>query len=88
MGETAVGSVQSPEYDQLLKLLRRTREEAGVSQRELSRRLGKASSYIGKIEAGTRRLDVVELIRLLKVLGRDLSGFLNEYTKSLTVHER
>ena len=81
MGETAVDSVQSPEYDQLLKLLRRTREEVGVSQRELSRRLGKASSYIGKIEVGTRRLDVVELIRLLKALGSDLANFLGEYAK-------
>ena len=85
MGETAVDSVQSPEYDQLLKLLRRTREEAGVSQRELSRRLGKASSYIGKIEAGSRRLDVIEMIRLLKTLGLDLTTFLDEYTKSLSI---
>ncbi|MHB8636090.1 MAG: helix-turn-helix domain-containing protein [Fimbriimonadaceae bacterium] len=86
MGESAVGSVQSPEYDQLLKLLRQTREEASVSQRELSRRLGKASSYVGKIEAGTRRLDVVELIRLLRVLELDLTSFLHEYINSLSPH--
>ena len=86
MGETAVDSVHSPEYDELIKLLRRTREGTGVSQRELSRRLSKASSYVGKIEAGSRRLDIVELVRLLKALDLDLTGFLNEYIKSLSPH--
>lgn len=37
-------------------------EKAGVSQRELARRLDRAHSYVGRIETGDRRLDLPEFI--------------------------
>lgn len=83
MGEKAVQSVQSQEYDLLLRMLRSAREEAGVSQRQLSKLLGRASSYVSKIENGTRRLDVLELFHLLTSLGLDLPAFLGVYANQL-----
>lgn len=84
VGESAVGSVQSPEYDLLLRMLREVRIESGLSQRELSHRLGQAASYVYKIEAGSRRLDLVELARLLRALDRNLTDFIGEYAKHLS----
>lgn len=83
MGERAVESVQTPEYDLLLQQVRNARAQAHLSQRELSRRLRKANSYIGKIESGTRRLDLVELFRLLRALDHDPAVFLSAYLAEL-----
>jgi transcriptional regulator with XRE-family HTH domain len=47
------------------------REAAGVTQRELARRIGRAHSYIGRIETGTRRLDLPEFIEWCEALGAD-----------------
>jgi DNA-binding XRE family transcriptional regulator len=44
----------------LLAVLVASRREAGLSQRELAKRLKLAPSVVGKIETGERRLDVVE----------------------------
>jgi transcriptional regulator with XRE-family HTH domain len=47
------------------------REKAGVSQRELARRLDRAHSYVGRIETGDRRLDLPEFIEWCELLGAD-----------------
>jgi transcriptional regulator with XRE-family HTH domain len=47
------------------------REKAGVSQRELARRLGRAHSYVGRIETGDRRLDLPEFIEWYELLETD-----------------
>jgi transcriptional regulator with XRE-family HTH domain len=47
------------------------REKAGVSQRELARRLDRAHSYVGRIETGDRRLDLPEFIEWCELLDAD-----------------
>lgn len=47
------------------------REGAGVTQRDLARRLKRAHSYVGRIETGIRRLDVPEFIEWCECLGVD-----------------
>lgn len=47
------------------------RTQAGVTQRELARRLERAHSYVSRIEKGDRRLDVPEMIQWCEVLGAD-----------------
>lgn len=71
MGEQSVQSVGTTAYDALLEMLRQTREAKEVSQRELSKRLGRPFTYIVKIENGTRRVDVVELIQICLELDAD-----------------
>ena len=57
--------------------LRRAREEAGLNQREVAERLGIGShSIISELENSQRRLDVVELIVLAELYGRDPAWFL------------
>jgi transcriptional regulator with XRE-family HTH domain len=47
------------------------REGAGVTQRELARRLKRAHSYVSRIELGDRRLDVPEFIEWCECLNTD-----------------
>lgn len=45
------------------------RREAGITQMELSRALGKPQSFVSKYESGERRLDVIEFITICEALG-------------------
>jgi len=61
--------VFSPEYRVLVQLLVQARRDAGVSGRELARRLGRSSSHVHRIEEGQRRVDALELHRIAVALG-------------------
>jgi len=61
----------SPAYDRLRALLIEAREDAGLRQLDVARRLRRHQSYVSKIESGERRLDVVELLELAKILEAD-----------------
>jgi transcriptional regulator with XRE-family HTH domain len=52
----------SRNYRRLLELLRALREEAGLTQRELGKRLKKPQSWVHNCETANRRLDVTEFI--------------------------
>jgi transcriptional regulator with XRE-family HTH domain len=51
------------------------REEAGLTQREVSLRLGMAHSFMNKCESGERSLDVAELWAISKIYGKPVSFF-------------
>lgn len=52
--------------------LRRAREELGITQTELARRLDVKPPYIAAIEAGRRNLTLGQLAKLADALGRGL----------------
>jgi transcriptional regulator with XRE-family HTH domain len=54
-----------------MAVLADVRTKAGVTQRELARRLDRAHSYVSRIEMGDRRLDVPEMIQWCEVLDAD-----------------
>lgn len=64
-------TIHSPEYKRLLELLAGLRQKAGLTQRDLAERLGVHHSWVAKVEIGERRLDAIETIRLIKILGGD-----------------
>lgn len=64
-------TIYSPESKRLSKWLRLQREAKGLSMREAGEIIGKPHSFIGKIEVGQRRLDVVEFIWYCNKLGFD-----------------
>ena len=45
----------------ILDLLRDIRREAGLTQTELARKLGRTQAYVSKYELGERRLDLMDL---------------------------
>lgn len=61
-----------PEYDDLRAALRSARQETGISQWELSKRLGVHPAWVQRSESGERRLDVIELVDIAKALGVDV----------------
>ena len=75
-------SIHLPEYQLLVQLLRETREKAGLTQVELSERLGRPQSFVAKIEAGERRLDVVELREVCAALGTSLEKFVRRFERA------
>lgn len=65
------------ERKHLAAKLRRAREAAGLNQRDVAERLGIGShSIVSELENGQRRLDVVELIVLAELYGKDPAWFL------------
>jgi len=50
----------SPRYARFRALLRRIREEAGLSQAELAKRLRRPQTFVSKSELGERRVDALE----------------------------
>jgi transcriptional regulator with XRE-family HTH domain len=78
-----VASVGTKEYDELLRLLRETREATCISQEVLSQKLGRARTYVSKIEAGTRRVDVIELFAIAAELGKNPVSLVQELFERL-----
>ena len=57
------------------------RRAAGMTQRELARRLKRAHSFIGKIEGGERQLNVLEFCDYAETLGCDPADLLRRVLK-------
>ena len=53
--------------------LRQWREDAGLTQRDLGRKLKKVHTFVAKSEQGERRLDPIEFIRWCEACGVDRS---------------
>lgn len=68
-------STYSRDYRQMLRRLRAARRTAGLSQQKVGKVLGMSQSQVSKIERGERRIDPVELKRLARLYGQDISHF-------------
>jgi transcriptional regulator with XRE-family HTH domain len=51
------------------------RNEAGLSQAELAKRLGKPPSFVGKYELGERRLDIIETMVIVGAMEKLFDKF-------------
>jgi transcriptional regulator with XRE-family HTH domain len=76
-------SIYSVAQQRLQKLLKQARNDAGLTQIELSLRLGKPQSFVSKYESGERRLDLVELHQVCIGLGISLTKFVKKYDDSI-----
>jgi transcriptional regulator with XRE-family HTH domain len=63
----------------LLGLLRQAREEAGVLQVDLARKLGKKQGFVSKYELGDRRLDLLDLAEICDALGISFVEFAKRF---------
>jgi transcriptional regulator with XRE-family HTH domain len=64
-------SVFTAAYASLLEILVALRKKKGLTQVELSKRLGKPQPFISYIERGERRIDVIEFCAIVRALGGD-----------------
>jgi transcriptional regulator with XRE-family HTH domain len=64
-------TLRTKEHQHLIELLVAAREGAGLTQRDLAARLKRPNSFVGRIEAGERRVDVIEFIAIARALQAD-----------------
>jgi transcriptional regulator with XRE-family HTH domain len=76
-------SIHSADYATFLKVFRRVRRRAGLTQVELAERVGATQSFISKCERGERRIDVVELRTFCQAFGISLGQFVAALEKDL-----
>lgn len=76
----------TPAYRKLVARLKEIREEAGLTQRQLAEKLGREQSFLGRIETGQRRVDLVELIWICSVCGADPEKELAELARVIGKH--
>jgi transcriptional regulator with XRE-family HTH domain len=74
-------TVYSERYKRFREDLIRRRKEAGLTQAQLARRLGKPQSYISKYETGERRLDLIEVMDIAMAIKFDLTAFIRKLNK-------
>lgn len=60
------------------EVLVQARERAGLKQQDVAARLELPASYLSKIENGSRRLDVIEFVRLAGAIGADPGELITE----------
>ena len=62
-------STSTDAYAQFLDQLVGLRKQQGVTQAELSKKLGKPQPFVSNIERGVRRVDVIEFYAIVRALG-------------------
>ncbi len=65
------------------RVLTMTRERAGLKQSDIAAKLGLPASYLSKIENGTRRLDVIELMQIAEAMEVDPAEIIRELQEEL-----
>mgnify|MGYP001606976693 FL=1 len=71
-------TIYSKDHRFLTEQLKKARIEAELDQEKAADLLGKTQSYISKIEAGQRRVDVVQLKEFARVYKKSLDYFLKK----------
>lgn len=72
-------SLYRTETKVLLDVLKELRTEAGLTQAQCSRALGRPQSFISDVERGVRRLDLIQLRDLCRVLGTSLRALVRRF---------
>tara|TARA_B100000745_G_scaffold205891_1_gene136122 strand:+ start:321 stop:542 length:222 start_codon:yes stop_codon:yes gene_type:complete len=68
-------SIHTKEYEYFVERLRKARNEAGLTQVQVAKKLNRPQSYISTIESGQQRVDVIELQKFAKIYKKDLNYF-------------
>ncbi|MBN8690845.1 MAG: helix-turn-helix transcriptional regulator [Armatimonadetes bacterium] len=76
-------SIYSPEYRTMVRLLRKTREQRGLTQEQVARSLSITASMLSKWELGERRIDLRELDLYLRACEADLVDFVASWQQAI-----
>lgn len=71
-------SLHTPQYEYFRSLLIAAREKTGLTQAEVSEKLGRPQSFVAKYEGGERRLDVIEFVQVCSALDADPRSILSK----------
>jgi transcriptional regulator with XRE-family HTH domain len=70
--------LRSAKHRALIAVIVARREAAGLTQRQLTAKLKRSNSFVWKLEAGERQLNVLEFMEIAKVLGVKASTLMEE----------
>jgi len=71
-------STHSGRYRLFLRRLQAARKDAGMTQGDVARAVGRPQSFVSKCESGERRIDAVELLELAEIYGKSVGYFVAE----------
>lgn len=71
-----MSNIYTKEHEYLVEQLKKAREDAGLSQKEVADKLGVTQSYVSKVEAGQRRVDIVQLKKYAKIFKKRINYFI------------
>src|SRR3954471_12027850 len=80
-------TVHSADQTAFCALMIAAGKAAGLTQHALARRLGRPQSFVAKYEGGERRLDVVEFVAVVRILGADPVGLIASFVGGRTPRE-
>lgn len=75
-------TIRSPRQQLLIRRIVEARQDAGLTQAEVAAHFGKHQPFIANIEAGQRRLDLIELIALAEIVDLDLHRLIDEIKRA------
>ncbi|GLQ52485.1 helix-turn-helix domain-containing protein [Dyella flava] len=78
-------SVDKGEYAVAWALLKAARQAAKLTQRQLAAKLGRSQTFVGDVELGRRRLDILQLYEWCKATGTTLSAYAYQVESTLDV---
>lgn len=76
-------TIFTPEFRELLVLLKEIRQKNGVTQFDLAEALGTTQSVISKYERGERRIDLIQLRDFCNAIGTTLPKFVREFERRI-----
>lgn len=71
--------VHEPRYQVLAKMLGDLRKQKGMLQQDVADQLKRPQAFVSKYESGVRRLDMVEFLDVVAVLGADPLQLLKQF---------
>ncbi len=69
-------TIYTKSHSYMVRRLIKARKNAGLKQKEVAKKLGRTQSYISKIEAGQRRIDVIQLKEFAEIYKKRLDYFI------------
>ena len=76
-------TIFDPKYRAMINSLKSLRVQQGLTQRDLAKKLGVAHCFVGRAETCERRLDIMDLIRILRALDFNNREILRFFEKLL-----
>lgn len=76
MTQSKKANIYTNKHKKVIEKLKKAREDSGLNQNDVAKKLGRTQSYISKIESGQRKVDIVQLQELAVVYKKKINDFL------------
>ncbi len=74
-------TIFDPVYKNMIAELKQIRSDCHINQRDLAQKMGVPHCYVGRMETCERRLDIIELIRVLRALNQSYEQIIDFITE-------